>query len=311
MNTQTASIPAHAAETPEFKRGSVIAAGLEFHYLEAGSGPLALCLHGFPDSPWSYRYLLPELAKAGYRAVAPFARGYAPTAVSADDDYSIRTLANDPNALHEALGGTGDAVLIAHDWGALAAYGALAAAPARWRRAALGNVPHFNVFSRLAMSYPQIKRSFYIWFFQMAASEVVVGADDLAFIERVWRDWSPNYDPAPELGPAKACLRQPAHLRAAMGYYRSLFDASRFGTPAWAGEVSSVLGRPVPQPTLYLHGSTDGCIVLDEDGAKALSALLGPGSVIERLPGAGHFFWVEQPGPVNERVLRFLGRPGS
>lgn len=311
MNSQTPAITARASDTPEFKRGSVSAAGLEFHYLEAGSGPLALCLHGFPDSPWSYRYLLPELAKAGYRAVAPFSRGYAPTALSADGDYSIRTLANDPNALHEALGATGDAVLIAHDWGALAAYGALAAAPVRWRRSVLGNVPHFNVFSRLAMTYPQIKRSFYIWFFQMAASEAVVGADDLAFIERVWRDWSPHYDPAPELGPAKACLRPPAHLRAAMGYYRSLFDASRFGTPAWMGEVSAVLGRPVPQPTLYLHGTSDGCIVLDEDGAKAQSGLLGPGSVVERLPGAGHFFWVEQPGLINERVLRFLGRPGS
>lgn len=311
MNSQTPAIPAHVADAPDFKRGSVIAAGLEFHYLEAGSGPLALCLHGFPDSPWSYRYLLPELAKAGYRAVAPFSRGYAPTAVPADGDYSVRALANDPNALHEALGGTGDAVLIAHDWGALAAYGALAAAPARWRRAVIGNIPHFNVFSRLAMTYPQIKRSFYFWFFQMAASDAVVAADDLAFIERLWRDWSPDYDPAAELGPAKACLRDPAHLQAAMGYYRSLFDANCFGTPAWGGELFSLLGRPVPQPTLYLYGSSDGCFVLDEDGAVALSALLGPGSVIERLPGAGHFFWVEQPGPVNERVLRFLGRPGS
>ncbi|EWS61031.1 Soluble epoxide hydrolase [Methylibium sp. T29-B] len=100
----------------EFRRGSVRAAGLQFHYLEAGSGPLALCLHGFPDSPWTYRHLLPRLARAGYRAVAPFMRGYAPTGVPADGDFSSRALANDPNALHRALGGAGDAVLIAHDW---------------------------------------------------------------------------------------------------------------------------------------------------------------------------------------------------
>ena len=62
----------------EFKTGVVEANGLEFHYVEAGEGPLALCLHGFPDSPFSYRYLMPELAKAGYRAVAPFMRGYTP-----------------------------------------------------------------------------------------------------------------------------------------------------------------------------------------------------------------------------------------
>jgi pimeloyl-ACP methyl ester carboxylesterase len=67
----------------------------------------------------------------------------------------------------------------------------------------------------------------------------------------------------------------------------------------------------VPQPTLNLHGATDGCIVLDEEAIQAQNGLLGPGSAVERLPGAGHFFWVEQPGPVNERVLRFLGRPSA
>ena len=56
----------------EFGTGDVRANGLRFYYLEMGEGPLALCLHGFPDSPWTYRYLLPELAEAGYRAVAPF-----------------------------------------------------------------------------------------------------------------------------------------------------------------------------------------------------------------------------------------------
>lgn len=73
----------------EFKTGVVQANGLQFHYLEMGKGPLALCLHGFPDSPWSYRYLLPELAKAGYRAVAPFMRGYAPTEVPTDGRYIL------------------------------------------------------------------------------------------------------------------------------------------------------------------------------------------------------------------------------
>src|SRR2546430_9681560 len=107
---------------PEFRRGSVQANHLRLRYLEIGEGPLALCLHGFPDSPWTYRFLLPELARAGYRAVAPFMRGYAPTEIPADGDFSTRALAKDPNALHEALGATSDAVLIAHDWGAPAAY---------------------------------------------------------------------------------------------------------------------------------------------------------------------------------------------
>jgi hypothetical protein len=68
----------------EFTEGDVQANRLRFHYLEMGEGPLALCLHGFPDSPYSYRSLLPELAEAGYRAVAPFNRGFAPTELPAE-----------------------------------------------------------------------------------------------------------------------------------------------------------------------------------------------------------------------------------
>ncbi|MFZ1488379.1 MAG: hypothetical protein WAS51_00415, partial [Ilumatobacteraceae bacterium] len=57
--------------------GRVTVNGVELAYLAAGSGPLALCLHGFPDTAHTWRHLLPRLAAAGYRAVAPFLRGYA------------------------------------------------------------------------------------------------------------------------------------------------------------------------------------------------------------------------------------------
>jgi pimeloyl-ACP methyl ester carboxylesterase len=85
--------------------------------LEAGSGPLALCLHGFPDTAWTWQHLLPALAGAGFRAVAPFTRGYAPTGIPADGAYQAGALVADAVALHQVLGGDGDAVLIGHDWG--------------------------------------------------------------------------------------------------------------------------------------------------------------------------------------------------
>src|SRR6476646_5540966 len=116
----------------EITQGQIAANGLTFAYLEAGSGPLALCLHGFPDSAHTWRHLLPALADAGYHAVAPFQRGYAPTGLPADGAYQTGALAADANALHEALGGSGDAVLIGHDWGATATYAAAAHAPSRW-----------------------------------------------------------------------------------------------------------------------------------------------------------------------------------
>src|SRR3954452_7530829 len=91
--------------------GRIDANGVDFAYLEAGSGPLALCLHGFPDSAWGFRHLLPELAAAGFRAVAPFQRGYAPTEVAGDGLSQIGALGADACALHEELGGDGDAVI--------------------------------------------------------------------------------------------------------------------------------------------------------------------------------------------------------
>ena len=95
---------------PELERGTVEANGLEFHYLAGGSGPLALCLHGFPDSPWTYRHLLPELARAGWRAVAPFNRGFAPTELPADRHHvHTSTMVADALALNAALDGGPDA----------------------------------------------------------------------------------------------------------------------------------------------------------------------------------------------------------
>src|ERR1700734_2843055 len=122
---------------------TVTANGLQFAYLEDGppDGPLALCLHGFPDSAHTWRYLLPELASAGFHAVAPFLRGYAPTELPADGRYQIGAVVQDANALHEAFGAGADAVIVGHDWGALATYGAVAHAPERWHRAVTAAVP--------------------------------------------------------------------------------------------------------------------------------------------------------------------------
>jgi len=99
------------------RRRTVQANDVEFVVLEAGTGPLALCLHGFPDAAHTCRHLLPELAAAGFHVVAPFMPGYAPTAVPRDGNYSVGALAADAVALHEVMGGDEQAVLIGSDWG--------------------------------------------------------------------------------------------------------------------------------------------------------------------------------------------------
>ena len=96
----------------------VRASGIDFHVLEMGSGPLALCLHGFPDTAHSFRHQMPMLADAGFHVVAPFMRGYAPTGAAPDGRYKIAALAEDALALIDALGAS-DAILFGHDWGAV------------------------------------------------------------------------------------------------------------------------------------------------------------------------------------------------
>jgi pimeloyl-ACP methyl ester carboxylesterase len=186
-----ATSPLHAS--------SVEANGLEFGVLEAGSGPLALCLPGFPDSAHSWRHLLPALAGAGFHAVAPSMRGYAPTAVPADANYGIGALIAEAVALHDALDGDENAVRIGHDWGAAAAYGAAAFASDRWRRVVAAAVPPFALNARMFGDYDQVRRFFYFFFFGTSLAGPVVAADELGFFERLWRDWSPRYDPSEDL----------------------------------------------------------------------------------------------------------------
>jgi pimeloyl-ACP methyl ester carboxylesterase len=293
---------------------TVQANDLEFGLLEAGSGPLALCLHGFPDTAHTWRHLLPALAGAGFHAVAPFMRGYAPTAVPADGAYQLGALIADAVALHEALGGGGDAVLIGHDWGAEAAYGAAAHAPDRWRRLVTLAVPPASLDPVLFSDYEQLKRFFYIFLFRdpLGFADALVAGDGMSFLDRLWQDWSPGYDAGEDLARVKESLRDPANLAAAIGYYRAVGAAGgsggSSGGPAeaaarYAAEQQAA-GRQAPQPTLYLHGTADGCIRVEL--ARGAERLLAPSSRMVVIEDAGHFLHVEKPGEVNEHILAWL-----
>lgn len=283
--------------------GRTTANDVEFAYLEAGSGPLALCLHGFPDSAWTYRFLLPALADAGFHAVAPFMRGYAPTAVPADGRYQTAVLGLDACALHEVLGGGGEAVVIGHDWGAMATYIAANHEPDRWRRVVTMAVPPAGAVAGGFMHYRQLKKSWYMFFFQHGLADVVVGMDDLAFIDGLWADWSPGYDGAEDIAHVKDALRDPANLAAALGYYRATLGG--VGVDPTLDAVQAAGNDVTAQPTLYLHGRTDGCMGVEiAEGAGAF--LTSEGSRVEIVEDAGHFLHVEQPDEVNRLILDFV-----
>ena len=281
---------------------SVHANGVDFTYLECGSGPLALCLHGFPDSAHTWRHLLPALADAGFRAVAPFMRGYAPTSVPEDGLFQTGVLSADANALHDALGGGEDAVLVGHDWGAPAVYGAAVGAPDRWRRVVGMAVPPGGALGAAFLTNrDQLKRSWYMFFFQHPLADLIVPADDLAFIDQLWADWSPGYDATAELPHVKACLHEPINLSAALGYYRAALGTGP-RHPDY-DPIEAATGDVLPQPTLYLHGRDDGCVGVE---VAEMATSMCPWAKVEVVSGAGHFLQLERPSVVNELVVGFL-----
>jgi pimeloyl-ACP methyl ester carboxylesterase len=263
---------------------------------------LALCLHGFPDTAHTWRHLMPALAEAGYRVVAPWMRGYAPTGMPEDGIYQVGALAADASALHEALGADGRAVLVGHDWGAFASYGAATLHPERWRRIVTMAVPPLAASASSFFTYAQMKRSFYVFMFQTPLAEMAVSADGYEFLDCLWGDWSPGYDASWDVAKVKESLGDPAHLSAAIGYYRALFDPSAH-SPAYDVAQEACASNP-PQPTLYLHGADDGAMGLDAIGD--VRSQLPEGSEHVIVEHAGHFLHLEQPDVVGSRIMGFL-----
>ncbi len=288
--------------TFEITLKQVHANGLDFSYLECGTGPLALCIHGFPDSAHSWRHLLPELAKSGFRAIAPFTRGYAPTSIAPDNCYQTGALAADVNALHQALGGNEDAVLIGHDWGASTVYVAGANAPERWKRVVAMSVPPgLTLRKAFQGDLDQIKRSWYMFFFQSALAETAIPANDYALIEMLWKEWSPGFESKDALQNFKQCVSKTENLQATLGYYRASLGSGQ-RTDAY-NTIQNKGMEPLSQPTLYLHGRDDGCIgaELAED-ARANC----PWLTVEIVDGVGHFMQLENPKLVNKRIIEWV-----
>jgi pimeloyl-ACP methyl ester carboxylesterase len=292
---------------PTITRRTDVVDGVEFVSLACGdTGPLALCLHGFPDSAHTWRHLLKALAGAGFRAVAPFQRGYAPTAVPADGLFQTGRLSMDAIGFHEALGGDQPGVIIGHDWGAPATYGAASFAPDRWSKVVAMAVPPGGAMGAAFLTnLDQLKRSWYMFFFQHALADLVVPSNDLAYIDMIWHDWSPGYTGealATDLEHVKACLRDPAHLAAALGYYRATLGDGR-RDPA-LDAVQAATQQVPPQPLLYLHGADDGCIGVEV--AESARAMVGSNVTIEIVDGVGHFLQLERPDVVGARIVEFL-----
>jgi pimeloyl-ACP methyl ester carboxylesterase len=277
----------------------ITANGLRFAFYERGAGPLLLLLHGFPDTADTWRGIWPELAAAGYRVVAPFMRGYPPTEAPADGDYSSLGLGRDVLALIAAFGER-SAVVVGHDWGALAAYAAANLAPESLEALVTLAIPHPG---SLRFSPAALLKARHFITFQLGGWAVErLKRDDFAEIDAIYRRWSPGWAPTGEdLAPVKRAFSTPGAVEAALGYYWSFRkDALSLG----GARVRRVLRAKTRVPTLAFFGEDDGA--LDQGGVALTRAFFAGRYEIVRLPNVGHFIQREAAPVFIDKTLRFL-----
>ena len=156
------------------------------------------------------------------------------------------------------------------------------------------------------MDYDMIKGGWHAYFFQMAFAEQAVMANDYAFVEKWWRDASPEYDiPREVMDSVKETFRQPGVVTAALNYYRHTMNPAN-RDPALAALQEKVSTTRTPVPALALHGTKDRPGRLEAFAGMDQFFAVGLEKVI--LPGTGHFLHLERPAEVNAKIVEFLRR---
>jgi pimeloyl-ACP methyl ester carboxylesterase len=260
--------------------------------------PLAVLVHGFPDTPHTWRHLGPRLAGHGYRVVAPWLPGYD---AATHTPISVGTYVRSILDVRDRFGGDDRALLVGHDWGANAGYGVTSIQPAAFARFIALAVPPTAALGPGLFRYTQLRRSFYIWFIQqlgLAESALV----EPGFWEALWADWSPGYDSTEDIAELRRHVTAES-IAGVISPYRASFNPA-FADAGAAAEVVATLSPPAV-PTLYLHGALDGAI-----GAELLGDvsphLPAPGSAFELLDGVGHFLHLERPDMLWAKISGWL-----
>lgn len=263
---------------------------LRFAAFDEGSGPLVLLLHGFPDTPHTWDAVAPVLVAAGYRVVRPFLRGYHPSEVPADGRYDAEALGGDVIAILDALGER-DAIVVGHDWGALAAFAAVGLAPERVRLLVTMAVPHpAGVFPSPRLVWT-IRHFFVLRMPGVATRERKAG---FPVVDALVARWSPQWTvPAGETLHAKQCFAAAGSFEAALGYYKALRP--------W---LPPCLRREVGVPAVAFAGLHDNIAPALYEGARGRYAA---SYEVVSVPG-GHFMHREDPAAFTAALVDVLDR---
>ena len=309
--------------------------GIRMRVVEQGEGPLVLLAHGWPESWYSWRHQLPALAAAGYHAVAPDMRGYggsdAPPAV---EDYDILHLCGDLVGLIEALG-EAQAVLVAHDWGAVVARDCVRLEPDRFSAVVNMSVP----FGGPGPTSPieNMKRRYgdnfyYILYFQEldadgnGVADAEFDADPRGILSRLYLTGATRRppeitDPLRSAGGMIPRSGEPTDFPAWIDASELDYYVEEFTRAGFRGGINyyrnfhrnweltrALQGVPVPQPAMFIAGENDGVIggATQEELATRLSQAATDPRGVHLLPGAGHWVQQQEPQEVNRLLLEFL-----
>lgn len=275
---------------------------MAFPALMAGDGELVVLLHGFPDCYLNWRAQVEALAANGYCAVAPALRGYAPSCLSPDGDYSLAAAVDDVCHFAEQLGGR--VHLVGHDWGAVVTYLAAARSPELFCSATALAIPPLRRLPSALLRVPeQLLLSSYMELFQLPLlPEWLLRRDALAGVSWLWQRWSPDWQPGVSLDNAREVLSQPGVLTAALNWYRHL---PRFWSTAHR-QARDWMTLPIEIPTLVLMGKKDGCMSPRLLAHTIEQRDFSAGLQVEEVAGAGHFLHLERPDRVNALLLAHL-----
>jgi pimeloyl-ACP methyl ester carboxylesterase len=267
----------------------VTANGVDFAYLSEGTGPLVVLLHGFPDTAQTWDRSMAELARAGFRAVAPFMRGYAPSSIPADGKYDSDTLGADVLAIIEALGEP-NAIVVGHDWGASAAYAAASLGPERVRLLVTLAIPHPRSLRPTPALLWKVRHFAAL---RRKSSGAMLRANDFAYVDELWKRWSPSWReiPASETAAVKAAFRDPGRAEAACAYYAAL----GLGLPASHR-------RRITVPTVSFAGEHD--MIAPRAYEKARHCFTSSYEVVQ-VPG-GHFMHRQHPDEFTKELVRVV-----
>ena len=265
---------------------------------EGGAKGLALLLHGFPELAFSWRHQIPALAEAGYEVWAPNLRGYGASSKPPKvKDYGMDVLLADIAGLID-VAGRDDVVLVGHDWGAAQAWMFAIRRVRPLQRLVIMNVPHPTCMQRELRKFRQLRKSWYMFFFQLPwLPEKVLCARGARAIEDAFVKTAVDpsrFPPAVTDVYREAALR-PGAMRSMLNYYRALFRGFRTS----ASEELPV----IETPTLMVWGVQDTALSKETtNGTDEYVANL----TLRFVPDASH--WVQQDAPetVNAMLLAWL-----